>query len=533
MRKTDVKSNEEKNATKSSRIPVKPVYTPEDLGDWDYHEQLGDPGQYPFTRGMPLVKRKEGPQEGGQYAGFGTPEATNKWFKYLLSQGSQSLSAALDLPTQIGYDSDHPFALGEVGKQGVSVNSLADMETMLDSIPIEKMGIGSVVSSIGAIFMAWNIALNQKKGIPIQEMHLTIQNDCLKEFMCRGTQIFPIRPSVKFNCDAVEYCVRNKIKYASPLTVCGSHMRQAGASVIQEIAFTIADAIVFYEDLLGRGLDVDDFAPYFSVFLGSGMDLFEEICRIRAFRRMWARTMKERFGCKTPPRVISSVNGRHFTAQQPLNNIIRGVIMLLGGALAGIPGGTVRSYDEALALPSAEAVRVALRTQQIVALETGIFNTSDPLGGSYFVEALTDELEARAGELFQKVEDMGGAIPALEQGFQQMEIARSAYEKQLEIETGERVVVGINKYVTDEPLKIQIMKVDPEEERRQVEKVKKLRRQRDNAAVKAGLKQLKEAAQEGVNMVPVLVDVVKTYATIGEMCDTLRSVWGEYKPSGL
>ncbi|MFH1382178.1 MAG: methylmalonyl-CoA mutase family protein [Chloroflexota bacterium] len=524
----------ENTTATTSGLPIKPVYTPADLGKWDYQKQLGNPGEHPYTRSPVPTARRIGPQEGGQYAGFGTPEATNEWFKYLLSQGAAVLSAALDLPAQIGYDPDHPFAAGEVGKQGVSISSLADMETMLDGIPIEKFGVGSVVSAIGPIFMSWNIAINQKRGIPTKDMRLTLQNDCLKEFMCRGTQIFPLQPSIKFNCDAVEYCVQNGIRGSRPLSVCGLHMRQAGGTAPQEMAFTIADGVAYYEELARRGWKANEFAPYFSVGLGSGMDLFEEICKFRAFRRMWARIMKEKFGCTVAPNLGGgAIAGRHYTAQQPLNNIIRGTIMLLASVLGGLPGGTVRSYDEALALPSAEAVRVALRTQQIVAYESGAYNTVDPLGGSYFIESLTDELEAKAMELFEKIEDIGGAAPAIEQGFQQMEIARAAYEKQRRIESGERIVVGVNKYVTDEPLRIEIRKVDPKEERRQVEKVKKLRKERDNAAVKAGLKQLKEAAKEGVNMVPVLVEVVKTYATVGEMCDTLRGVWGEYRASGL
>ncbi|MFH1382272.1 MAG: methylmalonyl-CoA mutase family protein [Chloroflexota bacterium] len=517
-----------------SWIPVKPLYTPADLNGWNYKNKLGDPGEYPFTRGMPVTHDWESLGASGHYSGFGTPEATNQWLKFLIAEGAMQVSAgALDLPTQIGYDSDHPFALGEVGKSGVAMSSFADFEAVYDGIPTDKIAPSSVVAAIAPIFFAWGLALFEKRGVPQKQARASTQNDPLKEFMCRGTQIFPIQPSVKLTCDVVEYCVRNGLKKCRPLTVCGSHMRQAGASAVQEMGFTLADALVFYDDLLGRGLKVDDFAPYISVFLGGGMDFFEEVCKIRAFRRMWSRTMKERYGSKTPPNIHSRGNGRDFTAQQPLNNIIRGTIELMAAWIGGCPGCETSCYDEALAIPTEESLRLANRTRQIITFESGVLNTTDPFAGSYYVEWLTDELEKRAMELFQKVQDMGGAVPALEQGFPQMEIARSAYEKARQIEVGERIHVGVNKYVTDETLTINLRKVDPKEERRQIARVKKLRKERDNAAVKANLKRLKTAAKEGVNLIPVLIDTVKTNATVGEMCDVLRSVYGEYKAAGL
>ncbi|MFH1382137.1 MAG: methylmalonyl-CoA mutase family protein [Chloroflexota bacterium] len=525
----------EESTTTRSGIPVKAVYTPADLNGWNYQKKLGSPGEYPYARSVAksVARARNAAVSANQYAGFGTPEATNEWFKYCLSQGATSVSAALDLPSQIGYDSDHPMALGEVGKAGVSINSLADMEIMLDGIPIDQFAVGSVVSAIGPIFMAWSIAINQKRKIPLKNMHLQLQNDCLKEFIARGTQIFPIRPSVKTSCDCVEFCARNEIKNSRPMSVCGLHMRQGGSTAPQEMAFTLANAVAYYEDLVARGLDVNTFAPYIATSLGSGIDLFEEIAKSRAYRRMWARVMKEKFGSNTPPSLSIRVNGREFTPVQPLNNIVRATIGLLGVVLGGAGMAGSASYDEALALPTEEAVTVTLRMMQIVAHESGVFNTIDPMAGSYYVESLTDAVEEKAMELFQKVEDMGGAIPAIEQGFQSREIARSAYEKLRQVESGERVWVGVNKYVSSEKLKIEIRKVDPKEEQRQVVKVRKLRKERDNAAVKAALKQLKGAAKEGVNLIPVLVDVVKTYATVGEICDTLRGVYGEYKATGL
>jgi len=522
-----------------SGIPVKQFYGPEDLKDWDYISRSGNPGEYPFTRGLPAATYRVmygGPARTVTYAGFGTPETTNQWYKYLINEGGvTALSCALDLPTQIGYDSDNPLALGEVGRQGVSIDSLADVESMLDGIPLSETGVGSVASGLGPIYLAWFLALNEKRGIPLQDMGFASQNDCLKEFIARGTQIFPVRPQFNFTCDVVEYCVRNGMKNTRPISISGTHMAEAGATAVQEMAFTLANAVAYIEELMDRGLDIDELASYLTTFFVSGMDLFEQICKFRAFRRMWSRMMRERFHAKvdTPPIVTAFTAGSTYTAQQPLNNIVRGTMELLAAVLGGLGGALTAAYDEAIALPSAQAITLAFRTQQILGFEAGLFDTADPLGGSYYVEALTDELEERATELFDKVEAMGGAIPAIEQGFQQREIAVSAYEKQRKIDSGEKVVVGVNKYATDEPLTIEVRKVDPEEERRQVEKVKKLKQERDNEKVKVCLKQVKAAAEEGINTVPSILEAVKAYATVGEICDTLRGVWGEFKPVTL
>ena len=526
-----------KEFSTESGIPVKPVYTPLDLDGWDYHERLGAPGEYPFTRGITPTMYRDEPWLIGQYAGFATAETTNEWYKYLLGQGATSLSVAWDLPTQIGYDSDHPLAFGEVGKQGVACASLADMESMFDGIPIHKIRLSTTANAIGPIFLAWILAIYEKRGLQPQGMQLSIQNDSLKEFFSRGTQIFIPQASVKLSNDCVEYCVRNGLNEFHPLACSGYHIAEAGATAVQEMAFTMADAETYIEDLLGRGLDIDDFAHHIVGFLGTGIDFFEEICKLRAFRRMWARMMKEKYGAKKPGSMRlfyrSYTRGSYLTAQQPLNNIVRGALETLAAVLGGIQSNVTSSYDEALSLPSSEAVRIALRTQQIIADESGVTKTVDPLGGSYYVEWLTGELEKRATELLSQVEEMGGAIVAIEEGFFEKEIARSAYENLKQVQSGERVTIGVNKYVVDEPVKIEIRKVDHKEEDRQIEKLRKLRKERENDKVKVSLNQLRREAEEGVNLVPCLIDTVKTYATLGEICDTLREVYGEYKPVRL
>lgn len=527
----------DKEFSTRSGIPVKPVYTPLDLRDWDYQEKLGFPGDYPYTRGITPNMYRGKPWIMGQYAGFATAETSNEWYKYLLSQGATSLSVAWDLPTQIGYDSDHPLAFGEVGKQGVACTSLADMETMFDGIPIHKMRIGTTANAIGPIFLAWILAIYEKRGLKPQGMQLSIQNDSLKEFFSRGTQIFPPKASVRLSNDCVEYCVRNMLTHFHPLTCSGYHIAEAGATAVQEMAFTLADAEAYIEDLLERGLNIDDFAHYIVAFLGTGIDFFEEICKLRAFRKMWAKMMKEKYGAKKSESMRlfyrGYTHGSYLTAQQPLNNIVRGTLETLAAVLGGIQSNVTSSYDEALSLPSPEAVRVALRTQQIIADESGVTKTVDPLGGSYYVEWLTEELEKRATELLSQVEEMGGAVVAIEEGFFEKEIARSAYETLRRVQSGESVTVGVNKYVVDEPVKIEIRKVDQKEQDRQIEKLRKLKKERENDKVKVSLDRLRHAAEEETNLVPFLIDAVKTYATLGEICDILRRVYGEYKPVRL
>lgn len=521
--------------TTGSGIPVKRVYTPLDLEErgWSYNEKLGFPGEYPFTRGKTPDMYRNIPWKAYSYAGFGTAESTNKWYKYLLQQGTRELGVALDLPTQIGYDSDNPFCRGEVTKIGVAVASLADVEEIFDGIPIEETSISTVAGAIGPIFLAWMIALAEKRGIPPQKLILSIQGDVLREIISRGTQIFPPQPSVKFTCDSIEYAARNGIALQN--CNCGYHMKEAGSNSIQEIAFTLANSCAYIRELLSRGLTVDQL-PQPRILFAAGTDFFEEICKARAFRRMWARTLKEKFHARNPRSMCFTYQfgsqSSLYTAQQPLNNIIRGTIIGLIEALSGGQVNSVARYTEALSLPTPESATIAIRTQQILANETGIPDTIDPLAGAYFVEVLTDEIEERAMKLFEEVEAMGGAITAIEQGFMQKQIKQSAYDDLKKIESGERVRIGLNKFQTDEPVTSKLMKVDPTEEQKQVDKVTKLRQQRDNGKVKSSLKELKQAAQAGENLVAPILVSVRAYATIGEICDVLRGVFGEYQDLG-
>jgi methylmalonyl-CoA mutase N-terminal domain/subunit len=523
--------------TTESGIPVKVVYTPDDLKNWDYKQKLGTPGEYPYTRGITPTMYRDNFWQMNQYAGFATAEETNQWFKYVIGQGAKALTLALDIPTQCGYDSDHPLAEGEVGKQGVTLNSLADLEAILDGIPLANMRFSCLANSIGPIYLGMLLTLLEKQGIPPQEVPMSMQNDVLKEFGFRGTYIFPPKPSVKVTCDVMEYCMRNKFRQARVLCICSYHMSEAGATPVQEIAFILADATAYIEELLRRGMNIDDFAPNMDIFIGTGMDLFEEACKLRALRRMWARMMKEKFHAKSPRSLTMTIRnytrGSYFTAQQPLNNIIRGTIETLAGVLGGMQLNTTSSYDEALALPSPDSVTIALRTQQILAYESGVTNTVDPLGGSYFVEALTNELEERANKLYEEVHKMGGAIAAVEAGFYEKEVAKAGYERAKRRESGEKVIIGVNKFASQEPRKIEIRRIDPAAEQRQIERVRKLRKERDNDQVRAALKQVKEAAEEGVNLVPPMMIAAKAYATLGEMCDTLRRVYGEHRATRI
>lgn len=512
-------------------IPVERLYTPLNLKGWSYIEKLGFPGEYPFTRGRNATMYRGKLWLISQYAGYGTAEATNKWYKYIIEQGAQALNMALDLPTQIGYDSDNPLSRGEVGKIGVAIDSLADTETAFDGIPLEDIVMGTTAMAVGPIFLAFFIALAEKRGVSPQKLKASINNDILQEYFARGTYIFQIRPALKFACDLVEYSLRNNLKKVQT-AYNGYTIAEAGANSIQQMAFTLANAVEYIKELISRGISIDEL-PTPRVLLPGGIYFFEEICKHRAFRRMWARIMKERFNAKDS-RAMTFIGqagcpGSLFTAQQPLNNIARGAIVALVQALSGgevLSGGRM---DEALSIPSPEAVRVALRTQQIVACETGVADTVDPLGGSYYVEALTDEMEDQATKLFDKIEAMGGAVVAIERGFIEAEISKSAYNDLKQIESGEKVVVGLNKYQVDEPTPMKLMKVDPGEEERQIEKLKRLRRERNNAKVTTTLRELKGAAKEGVNLVEPILAAVKSYVTIGEICDVLRDVFGEYK----
>jgi methylmalonyl-CoA mutase N-terminal domain/subunit len=518
-----------------SGIPVKRVYSPLDLEEkgWSYNEKIGFPGQYPMTRGRTATMYRGNIWPMWIYGGFGTAEDANKRYRYLVEHGTDEIAVALDLPTQLGYDSDYPLSRGEVGRIGVAIDSLTDVEAAFEGISLENILIFTTANALGPIFYALFMTMGERRGIPLEKMHINIQNEILKEYVARGTYIFPPRPSVKFSVDLIEYVCRNNLSdNVYPYWFCGYHMKELGATAVQEMAFTMANTVTYLDELVSRGVDINTFHDPIVNFATS-IDFFESICEQRAFRRWWAKLMRGRYQA-THPRTLGvylkgGSNSSNYTAQQPLNNIVRGTLSVLAQALSGEQSMGTGAMDEALGIPTEESHRLALRTQQIIAYESGIINTVDPLAGSYFVEALTDELEERATELFNKVQEMGGAISAIESGFMQYQIMQSAYQFLKEVESGERIVVGVNKFQVDEPTTIKLMKVDETVEQRQIEKLKKLKKERDNNQVQKTLKELKEAANEGVNLVLPCIAAVKAYATIGEMCDVLRELWGEYR----
>lgn len=516
----------------SSGIPVKRLYTPLDLEDFDYLRDLSFSGRYPYIRGVYHTMYRGRLWTMRQYAGYGTAEDSNRRFKYLLELGQTGLSVAFDLPTQVGIDPDHPLAAGEVGRVGVSVPTLRDMERLFDGIPLEKVSTSMTINATAHILQAMYIAIGEMQGVSLKELSGTVQNDILKEYIARGQYIFPPEPSMRLVVDIIEYSCRNMPRW-NFISVSGYHMREAGCNAVQEVAFTFANAIEYVKAAIDRGLDVDDFASRISFFFGVHNDFFEEIAKFRAARRLWARIMKEKFDAKNPRsmrlRFHVQTCGSTLTAQQSEINIVRVAIQALAAVLGGAQSLHTNSYDEALCLPTEKAVRIALRTQQIIAEESGVANTVDPLGGSYYVEWLTNEIEDRALRYIEKIEKMGGAVAAIKSGYIQREIADSAYKTQKEVENGERCIVGINKYVIDEELSYEILKVDPEVERRQIERIRELRASRDNSRVKEVLQKMREVAESDENILPVTIDAVKSYATIGEICDVLRDVFGEYK----
>jgi len=517
----------------ASNIPVSRVYTPLDVQNLDYLRDLGFPGEYPFTRGIYPTMYRARLWTMRQYAGFGTAEQTNQRFKYLLQAGQTGLSVAFDFPTQIGYDCDHPMAMGEVGKVGVSVCTLNDMKTLFDGIPLDKVTTSMTINAPATVLLAMYIAVAENQGVSAAKLGGTIQNDILKEYVARGMYIYPPQPSMRLVTDIFEYCSKNMPKW-NTISISGYHIREAGATAVQEVAFTLANGIAYVQAAIERGLNLDEFASRLSFFFASHNDFFEEIAKFRAARRLWAKIMKERFKAKNPRymwmRMHVQTSGCTLTAQQPLNNIIRVTIQSLAAVLGGTQSLHTNSFDEALALPSEEAVRVALRTQQIIAHESGVTNTVDPLAGSYYVEALTNEMEEKAMEYIQKIDDMGGVIPAIEKGFFQREIAESAYKYQREIDNHERILVGVNDYtIEEEEVQIPLLRIDPKVEEEQINRLQKLKRERDNRKVKQILDELHDAAEKDVNLMPIIIEAVKSYATLGEICDVLRSVYGEYK----
>ncbi len=516
-----------------SGMTIKGLYTPEDIKDLDYMRDLGFPGEYPFTRGLHATMYRGRLWTMRMFAGYGTAEDTNKRFKYLLSEGETGLSTAFDYPTIMGYDSDHPMARGEVGVCGVAISSLQDMEVLFNGIPLDKVTTSMTINGPAPILLAMYVAVGDKQGVPREKLGGTTQNDNLKEFFAQKLCIFPPKPSLKLSVDVIEYCARYLPKW-NPISISGYHIREAGATAVQELAFTIYDGIAYVEETLKRGLKVDDFAPRLSFFFASHNDFFEEIAKFRAARRLWAKIMKERFHAKNPRsmwmRMHVQTSGCTLTAQQPLNNIVRTTIQALAAVLGGTQSLHTNSFDEALCLPTEESVRVALRTQQIIAYESGIANTVDPLAGSYYVEALTNEMEEKVMEYIQKIDDMGGVITAIEKGFFQKEIAESAYRYQKEIEEKKRTLVGVNEYAIEgEKCPVKLLRVDPSVEKKQIERLQKLKRERDNRKVEEALEKLHYAAEKDENLMPTIIEAVKVYATLGEITEVLRKVYGEYK----
>ncbi len=516
----------------SSGFVVDRVYTPEDV-EIDYENKLGYPGVYPFTRGVYPTMYRGRLWTMRQYAGFGTAEETNQRYKYLLSQGQTGLSVAFDLPTQIGYDSDHPMALGEVGKVGVAIDTIQDMEILFSGIPLSKVSTSMTINSTCAQILSMYIAVAEQQGVERANLRGTVQNDMLKEYIARGTYIFPPEPSLRLATDIIMFCAKEMPKWNS-ISISGYHMEEAGATPVQEVAFTLADGITYVERVLERGMDVDSFAPRLSFFFAAGNNFLEEIAKFRAARRLWAKIMKERFNAKNPRSMMLRFHvqtaGCTLTAQQPENNIVRVALQALAAVLGGCQSLHTNSFDEALCLPTEKAVRIALRTQQIIAEESGVADVADPLGGSYYVEWLTDRIEEEAMRYIEKIDEMGGMIKAIESGYVQREIQKSAYEKQRAIDEGEITVVGVNKYQIEEEIQIDLLRVDRAMVEKQIKRLQEFRKNRDAGKVEEALSKLRKAAEkEDENLMPYVLDAVNARATLGEMTDALRDVFGEYR----
>jgi methylmalonyl-CoA mutase N-terminal domain/subunit len=521
----------------ASSIPVKRFYASSDMDEigFKYLSDSGDPGTFPYVRGIEPEMYRHDLWIMGQYSGYGSAEDSNKRYKHLISQGATGISIALNLPTQIGYDSDHPMARGEVGKVGVAIDSLKDMEILFDGISLNKLRqIRTTANSIGPIFVAFFLALAEKHGVSPLDFSVLLQNDVLKEYVARGTYIFPPEPSVKLCTDVIEYCSTN-LPHWTPINFCGYHMREAGCTAVQEIGFTFANAISYMDSAQTRGLKIDQFAPKLTCFFSAGPDLLEEVAKFRAARKIWATLLKERYGAKDPRslalRIFCYTAGSSLTSQQPLNNIIRVTLESLAAVLGGVQILATSSYDEAYATPSEEAATIALRTQQIIAYESGVINTVDPVGGSFYLERLTCEIERQALTLIKMIDEMGGAIAGIESGFFKSEIERESYRIQREIESKERIIVGLNEYKTKDALKIETLKVDPKIGENQVQKVLKVKAERDGSKVERCLVELKRSALEDRNVIPEILDAVKAYATVGEICDALGEVYKKYEES--
>lgn len=510
----------------------KKIYTDKDVAEFDPVGKLGNPGEYPYTRGVYPDMYTARLWTMRQYAGYATARESNERYRYLLSQGQSGLSVAFDLPTQIGYDSDHPMAAGEVGKTGVAIDTLADFEVLFDSIPLDKVSTSMTINSTAAILLAMYIAVARKQGVADSQITGTVQNDILKEFVARGTYIYPPRPSMRLITDIFAYA-KDRLPRYNTISISGYHIREAGSTAVQEVAFTLANGIEYVSQALKAGLSIDDFAPRISFFFNGQQDLFEEVAKFRAARRMWARLMKERFDAKDPKSMMlrfhTQTAGASLTAQQPEINTIRTTLEALAAVLGGTQSLHTNAHDEALALPTASSAQLALRIQQIIGYETGLDQVIDPLAGSYYMESMTDQIEAEVLEYIGKIDKLGGSLKAIEEGYFQREIQESAYKTQLAVEQGNRTVVGVNRFTVDEEPHIDILRVSAELQDEQVARLQQIRKQRDNQKVQAELGKLKNQAQSDSNLMPTVLECVEAYASVGEISDTLREVWGEYK----
>ncbi|MHA1264683.1 MAG: acyl-CoA mutase large subunit family protein [Candidatus Helarchaeota archaeon] len=515
-----------------SGIPEKQIYTPEDIKTIEYVADLGFPGEYPFTRGVYPTMYRGRLWTMRQYAGFADALQTNQRFKYLISQGQKGLSVAFDLPTQMGYNSDNPLAQGEVGRVGVTINSLRDFELVFKDIPLDKVSTSMTINAPTVVILAMYIAVGEKQGVPPEKLTGTVQNDILKEYVARGAYIFPPQPALRLTADVIEYCSKYLPRFNS-ISICGYHMREAGATAVQEIAFTLANGITYVEEVLKRGILVDDFAPRLSFMFCTHRHFFEEIAKLRAARRIWAKLMQTRFKAKSPNsyrlRFHTQTAGGVLTAQQPEVNIIRVAIQALAAVLGGTQSLHTCGPDEALAIPTEESVRISLRTQQVLAHEMGVVNTVDPLGGSFYLEYLTNKLEEEVWKYLQKIDEIGGMPRAIEKGYIQQEIARSAYAYQRKIESGEEKVIGINLFEIDEELKLNLFEVSEDAERCAIDALEHLKKTRDESLVQTKLAELRKVAQSTENIMPIMIETVKSYATIEEICDVLREIFGVYK----
>jgi methylmalonyl-CoA mutase N-terminal domain/subunit len=515
-----------------SGIDVGPLYT-QDMVAVDYDRDLGPPGEFPFTRGVYPSMYRGRLWTMRQFAGFGTAEETNERFRYLLEHGQTGLSTAFDMPTLMGYDSDHPKSLGEVGREGVAIDSLADMETLFDGIPLGEVSTSMTINSPAAILLAFYVCVGEQQGVPRDRLRGTVQTDILKEYIAQKEFIFPPEPSMRLVVDMIEFCSR-ELPRMHPVSISGYHIREAGSTAAQELAFTLADGFAYVDACIERGLDVDEFAPRLSFFFNAHIDFFEEIAKYRAARRIWARELRDRYGAKDPRswlmRFHSQTAGVSLTAQQPEVNIVRTAIEALAAVLGGTQSLHTNSFDEALALPTENAVRIALRTQQVIAHESGVTNTIDPLGGSYFVEALTNELERQAYDYFDRIEKLGGVVAAIKDNFFQREIADASFRYQAEVEREQRVIVGVNRYTLDDEIPLDILRIDPTLEKKQIDSVQALKARRDTARVEQRLTELKQAAaRDDANLMPPIIDAARDYVTMGEICDAFREVWGVWR----